>query len=72
MSLDDDPFDYRITKFGMIIIGRGGRTVMELGGKQAATLIPKLGAGDAADQQLLARVTGNYRRGSERQSARRT
>lgn len=72
MSLDDDPFDYRITKSGMIIIGRGGRTVMELGGKQAAALIPKLGAGDAADQQLLARVTGDYRRGSERQSVRRT
>ncbi|WP_339393649.1 hypothetical protein [Brevibacterium metallidurans] len=66
MSIEDDPFDYRITKSGMVIIGRGGRTVMELGGKQAAAIIPKLGIDSLSDQQLLARVTGNYRRGNER------
>lgn len=67
MSLDDEPFDYRITKSGMLIIVRNGRTVMELGGKKAAALIPKLGRSQESDQQLLARVTGNYRRGNERQ-----
>lgn len=66
LSLDDDPFDYRITKSGTLIISRNGRTVMELGGKKAAGLIPKLGCGEDSDQQLLARVTGNYRRGNER------
>jgi hypothetical protein len=40
VSIDDDPFDYRITKSGVVVIGRGGRTVMELGGRQAAALIP--------------------------------
>lgn len=70
VSIDDDPFDYRITKSGVIVIGRGGRTVMELGGRQAAALIPKLGRSDAVDQQLLARATGNYRRGNERRSRR--
>lgn len=68
LSIDEDPFDYRTTKSGMLIIGRGGRTVMELGGKKAAALIPKLGRSDEADQQLLARATGNYRRGNERQT----
>lgn len=67
LSLEDDPFDYRITKSGMLIIVRNGRTVMELGGKKAAALIPKLGRNQESDQQLLARVTGNYRRGNERQ-----
>lgn len=67
MSIDDDPFDYRITKSGMLLISRGGRMVMELGGKKAAALIPKLGRNAETDQQLLARVTGNYRRGNERQ-----
>lgn len=33
LSLEDDPFDYRITKSGMLIIARNGRTVMEIGGK---------------------------------------
>lgn len=67
MSLEDDPFDYRVTKSGVLLIRRGGRTVMELGGKKAAALIPKLGRDDETDQQLLARVTGNYRHGNERQ-----
>lgn len=66
LSLDDDPFDYRITKSGTLIISRNGRTVIKLGGKKAAALIPKLGCGEDSDQQLLARVTGNYRRGNER------
>lgn len=67
MGLEDDPFDYRITKSSMLIITRGGRTVMELGGKKASALIPKLGASGESDQQLLARVTGNYCHGNERQ-----
>lgn len=65
MSLEDDPFGYRITKSGMLLISRRGRTVMELGGKKAAALIPRLGRSADEDQQLLARVTGNYRRGNE-------
>lgn len=40
---------------------------MELGGKKAAALIPKLGRSHDSDQQLLARVTGNYCHGNERQ-----
>ncbi|WP_231446899.1 hypothetical protein [Brevibacterium zhoupengii] len=66
LSLEDDPFDYRITKSGMLIIARNGRTVVEIGGKKAAALIPKLGVSEDSDQQLLARATGNYRRGNER------
>ncbi|WP_101569876.1 hypothetical protein [Brevibacterium sp. 239c] len=66
MGLEGDPFDYRITKSGMLVITRSGRTVMELGGKKASALIPKLGVSNDSDQQLLARATGNYRRGNER------
>lgn len=68
MSLEDDPFEYQVTKSGVFLIRRGGRTIMELGGKKAAALIPKLGRDDNADQQLVARATGNYRHGNERQS----
>jgi hypothetical protein len=71
MSLEDDPFDYQITKSGVLLIRRGGHTVMELGGKKAAALIPRLGRGEDSDQQLLARATGNYRHGNERRSRQR-
>ncbi|MGO0603530.1 hypothetical protein [Brevibacterium linens] len=50
MSLEDDPFDYQVTKSGILFIRRGGRTVMELGGRKAAALIPKLGRDDDTDQ----------------------
>lgn len=70
MSLDDDPFDYQITKSGVLLIRRGGRTIMELGGKKAAALIPRLGRDADSDQQLLARATGNYRHGNEHRSYR--
>jgi hypothetical protein len=43
---------------------------MELGGKKAAALIPRLGHDAEQDQQLLARVTGNYRHGNERRTRR--
>ncbi|HJA61681.1 MULTISPECIES: hypothetical protein [unclassified Brevibacterium] len=70
MSLESDPFDYQVTKSGLLLIRRGGRTVMELGGKKAAALIPRLGHDAEQDQQLLARVTGNYRHGNERRTRR--
>lgn len=66
MGLEDDPFSYRITKDGRVLISRGGRQVTVVAGSAAAALIAKLGADPDQDQQLLARVTGNYRRGNER------
>jgi hypothetical protein len=64
--LAEDPFTYRITKDGRMLIGRGGRTVTVVAGKAAKTLATKIGvADDAGVQQLLARATGNYRRGNE-------
>ena len=64
----DDPFSYRITKDSKVLISRGGRIIMTLGGERARRLIAQLenAADDAEEQQALARVTGNYRRGNER------
>lgn len=70
MSLEDDPFEYQVTKSGVLLIRRGGRTIMELGGKKAAALISELGRDDDTDRHLLTRATGNYRHGNERQSGR--
>lgn len=66
MGLDDDPFDYRITKDQRVLVSRGGRQVVVVAGARAEQLIARLGQDDDTDQQLLARVTGNYRRGNER------
>jgi hypothetical protein len=65
--LTADPFDYRVTKMGGVIVSRGGRAVMTVGGRSAAQLVAALQrADDSQAQQLLARASGNYRRGNER------
>lgn len=66
MGLGDDPFGYRVTKDGSVRVTRGGREVVVVGGAEAAKLIARLGFDDETDQHLLARATGNYRRGNER------
>ena len=65
-----DPFDYRITKDGKVLVSRGGKHVVTVAGAQAARLVPLLGVDDETDQQLLARATGNYRRGNEKRPTR--
>jgi hypothetical protein len=67
--LEDDPFDYRITKNGQVLISRGGRQVTTVAGSRASKLIAVLERGNELDVQLaLAKVTGNYKRGNERRS----
>ncbi|WP_127793065.1 hypothetical protein [Agromyces sp. LHK192] len=65
--LEADPFDYRVTGAGAVIVSRGGRPVMTVGGRDAARLVAALQqADDGRTQHLLARASGNYRRGNER------
>lgn len=66
MGLEDDPFSYRVTKDGTVRVSRGGRLVVTVAGARAARLVAQLGDNDEFDQELLARATGNYRRGNER------
>ncbi len=70
-GLEEDPFDWRVTKDGRVFVSRGGRQVTIVGGDQARKLSAALDAALARDdvaaaQQLLARVTGNYKHGNER------
>lgn len=57
-------FTYDTRKNGEVIISHGGRTVTTLRGKAAERFIKKVAVGDP--QQLMARATGNYKRGNER------
>jgi hypothetical protein len=61
-----EPFTFRVTKAGQVLVSRGGRQVVTISGAAAERLIPLLGVDDETDQELLARATGNYRRGNER------
>lgn len=61
-----EPFTYRVTKGGDVLISRAGRLVTVLRGAAAARLADRLGEDEQSDQALLQRATGNYRRGNER------
>lgn len=65
MTLEQDPFGYRITQDGRVLVSRGGRLVVILAGSTADRLVSRLGRDEETDQALLARATGNYRRGNE-------
>lgn len=59
---------------GELAISRDGRVVTVLRGRAAERLTARLSAPEASDdatQHLLARATGNYRRGNERSRDRR-
>lgn len=64
----DDPFEYQTRKSGDVVIRRGGRVVTTLRGKAAARFLQDVQRRDP--QQLMARLTGNYRRGNERAAGR--
>jgi hypothetical protein len=65
LPFEAEPFAYRRTKDGRVLISRRGRLVTTAAGAAAARLAAALdAAGDDEDavQHLLARATGNYRR----------
>jgi hypothetical protein len=61
--LQSDPFSWRQTKSGEIVISRGGRAVMTLGGPRASRLAAALAAcaDEHEEQLLLAKATGHYK-----------
>jgi len=60
-------FSYSVTKDGRVRIAHRGRHVVTVAGTRAGRLSSQLAtAGDEETQQLLARATGNFKRGNER------
>ena len=59
-------FDWLERKNGDVVITHHGRTAATLRGRRAAEFLDDVGG--SHDQELMARLTGNYRRGNERQS----
>lgn len=67
MALADNPFDWQVTKAGKLIISRGGKQVMIVPANKAEAILARLGVDHDTDQQVMARVTGQYRMGNERE-----
>lgn len=67
MPLGSEPFAYRETKDGRVLIEWQGRRAAVLTGGRAARFLAAVEGATAAQRQLeMARVTGNFKRGNER------
>jgi len=65
--LDENIFAYRVTKDQKVIISWHGKPVTTLGGKKAERFIAGIkDAGDKEAQLIMAKATGNFKRGNER------
>jgi hypothetical protein len=65
---DEDVFSYRVTRDGRVLISWQGRIVTTVAGHGASRLVAKLDGADRREaQQLLARATGHFKHGNERQ-----
>ena len=60
-------FTWRGTKDGRVLVDWRGRTVVTLAGSKASRFLVDVDGADAESEQLLlARITGNFKRGNER------
>ena len=67
---DDLGFSFRSTKDGDVAILRDGAAVTLLRGDSGKSFLAEMREASFADQQqLMARITGNYKRGNERLAA---
>lgn len=62
----EEQFDYHVTKDNKVLIYWYGRLVTTLANKQAQKFLRSAEAKGADVQQLMARFTGNFKRGNER------
>ena len=70
-ELLDGRFEYRLLKGGRVVVSWYGRPVTTLAGQDAARFLARVdGADDHAAHLVMARVTGNFRRGNERPARR--
>lgn len=68
-SIDDGAFEYATHKDGTVVISHYNRPVTTLRGKQAAKFADRVVGLEGREAQLLmARVTGNFKRGNERRA----
>jgi len=66
-TLDADPFAYREGKDGKVFLFWEGKQVEIIKGKKAEKFLAKVRGASRKDAQLvMAKLTGNFKRGNER------
>jgi hypothetical protein len=66
-KLDAEPFDYDITKANRVLLYWNGKLIKTLAGKQAQKFISQIEGVDVqAAQLIMAKATGNFKRGNEK------
>lgn len=69
--LDTEPFSFRVSKDGKVIISWQGRQVTILSGKEAAKFTQRMETVDEKGRQLImAKATGNFKHGNEKLAKR--
>jgi hypothetical protein len=67
MTLQPEPFAFRETKDGRVLVSYQGKVVTTLAGRDAERFLLRLAnEGDHGRQLLMAKATGNFKRGNER------
>ncbi|WP_137789398.1 hypothetical protein [Bacillus sp. E(2018)] len=68
--LEEKPFSYRETKGQNVFVDYYGKQVKILRGKEAEKFLHRIRAAESemAEQLIMAKITGNFKRGNERQS----
>jgi len=66
--LEETPFSYKVTKNNTVLIDYFGKQVKLVNGKDAEKLLARINAAEdeKAVQLILAKITGNFKRGNER------
>ncbi|MFJ7183917.1 hypothetical protein [Lysinibacillus xylanilyticus] len=67
--LSEEPFDYQITKKGTVAIYYEGKQIKNVKDREAERLIARIKEVEdniTAVQLLLAKITGNFKRGNEK------
>ncbi|QTD40254.1 hypothetical protein [Sporosarcina sp. Te-1] len=66
--LGEEPFNFRVTKDNTVFLDYQGKQVKILKGKEAEKFLKRMKAAEnAAEEQLvMAKITGNFKRGNER------
>ena len=67
-TLEDGFFEYQVTKDNKVFIYWYNKLVTTLSGKQAQKFLAQInGLTDVDEQLVMARFTGNFKRGNERE-----
>jgi len=71
--LDEEVFSYRVSKNNSVFINFKGKEIKIVKGKEAERLLSKIHAAesDKEIQLALAKITGNFKRGNEKNSEKK-